>query len=754
MKRVLVCIAAVTVFLFSGIAYSEDSKQKPNVNLDEIVVKDKRVRDFVEIDVKAPTTQEIIPKEMINTLLNEAQTGSYKALEMLPSTNVQTGDAYGLALGKTLRLRGAFQGDEFLRNIEGLPVSSHGGGGDFIDFENIESINVYRGAMPVVRSFGVRNMTGGMDLSILWPKDKMGATLKQSVGSYNFTRTYARVDTGNLPTNTKIFGSFSTTSADKWRGKGGQPENRYNFEMGLSQKLGENAKFEIFGVYHELNQHDFRALTYEQASRLSVWGKYDYTRTLTGNPAVDQYYYDFTRQSYKDTMFLANIEAKLPGNSKLTIKPYYWQNVGYRYIGGGNGYRWLATQPQQYGFTGQYDFSIKPVNLSVGYWYQAMVDGLPPPLAQKRYTLNPTTAGNRSVTFAGWSSLRKVDNRNYHAPYIAADTTWGKTTFTGSLKYTYQQDPSQTFYKTAGLPDVSYDRVFDYNPAVDPEMKIRRRVWRFWEPSFSINHAFDKNMTAYFAYGTGYQFNSWNGQATAYSNNKAKFQAAGISFDQLWNQLKPERLDNFDLGFRYKGKIFSIAPTIYYSLDKNKVVTVYDAAVGAPYLQSGADATSYGAELEVTIQPPMPVPGDLMIYLSGSYNSYEFDDNIRNASNNTVRCKGKQIHDTPKYMGKLGVTYSYKGFSITPMLRYLGERYGDVENEKKIDAYEVLDLHMSYNTGKVSMFEDIKFTLSLINLLDKQYIGLVNTSDFTLSNSTSYYPGAPFTMMGGVTMKF
>ena len=77
MKRVLVCIAAVTVFLFSGIAYSEDSKQKPNVNLDEIVVKDKRVRDFVEIDVKAPTTQEIIPKEMINTLLNEAQTGSY-----------------------------------------------------------------------------------------------------------------------------------------------------------------------------------------------------------------------------------------------------------------------------------------------------------------------------------------------------------------------------------------------------------------------------------------------------------------------------------------------------------------------------------------------------------------------------------------------------------------------------------------------------------------------------------------------------
>jgi iron complex outermembrane receptor protein len=754
MKKILICLVVVLACFLSRTAFSGDTPRDPNVKLDEIVVKESAAKEFVEIDTKSPTTQEIIPKQMIDLLLNEAQTGSYKALEMLPSTNVQTGDAYGLALGKTLRLRGAFQGDEFLRNIEGLPVSSHGGGGDFIDFENIEAVNVYRGAMPAARSFGVRNMTGGMDLSILWPKDKLGVVMKQGFGSNNFKRTFARVDSGLLPSGTKLFGSFSTTSADKWRGKGGQPEGRYNFEMGLSQKLGENAKFEIFGVYHELNQHDFRALTYDQAQNLSVYGRYDYNRTLTGNPAQDQYYYDFTRQMYKDTMFLANIEVKLPGSSKLTVKPYYWENVGYRLIGAGNGYRYLATQPKQYGFTGQYDFSIKPVNLSLGYWYMSMVDGLPPPLAMKQYKLNPTTAGSAYVTFQGWASLRKVSNHNYHAPYAIAETSIGKTTLTGSLKYTYQQDPSQTFYQTAGLPDVSYDRIFDYNPGVDPDMRVRKRVWRFWEPAFSVNHAFEKNMNAYFAYGTGYQFNSWNGQSSAYTNNKAAFRAAGISFDTLWSQLEPERLDNFDLGFRYKGKMFGIAPTLYYSKDKNKTVTVYDTVVGAPYLQSNADATSYGAELEITIQPPIPVAGDLLLYLSGSYNKYEFDNNIMNASNNIVHCKGKQIPDTPQYMAKFGATYSFKGFSITPMVRYLGERYGDVENKEKIDAYALADLYMSYSTGRIGIVEDIRFSLNFLNLFNKQYIGLINTSDFTLSNSTSYYPGAPLTVMGGMTVKF
>ncbi|HBA54235.1 MAG TPA: hypothetical protein DCZ04_07210, partial [Syntrophorhabdus aromaticivorans] len=69
--------------------------------------------------------------------------------------------------------------------------------------------------------------------------------------------------------------------------------------------------------------------------------------------------------------------------------------------------------------------------------------------------------GSVYATFSGWSSLQKVGNKTYDAPYITAQTTIGKTTLMGSLKYTYVRDPSRRSYSTKGLPDVSYEDAFD-----------------------------------------------------------------------------------------------------------------------------------------------------------------------------------------------------------------------------------------------------------------------------------------------------
>jgi iron complex outermembrane receptor protein len=752
--------AGQTTTVQPGAPSSTTTPGTGNVPVTEVTVKAQKEKqanarpdDFVEIDQKSPTTDETVPKEMINILLNEAQVGSYKALEMLPSVNAQSADAYGMSLSKTLRLRGAFPSDEFLRTFEGLPVSGHGGGGDFIDFENIRAVEVYRGAMPVANSFGERNMTGGMDLSLLWPQDKFGITMKEGFGSDAFKRTYARIDSGLLPTGTAIFASFSTTTADKWRGDGGQPSNRDNFEMAVSQRLGDRAKIEIFGVYNQSGQNDYRALTYAQATHLSAFNNYDFNKVLTGVPAQDQFYYGFTRQYYKDTMFLGNIEVKPTDTTKFTMKPYYWQDNGYRLVGAANGYRYMATQPIQFGFIGQYDFSIRPVDLSLGYWYQITEDSIPTPLEMKQYTLNTTAPGSENLTYSGWTTLEKESNRNYNTPYARAKTTLCNTTLTGWLRYDDIRDPRMSYYKTAGLPDVSYDQIFNYNPQIDPTMQVASRTWHDWEPGFSVVQALKDNLTAYFAYGMGYEFDSWTGQSSAYTNNKAAFRAAGISFNELWNNLQPERLNNFDLGMRYKQGIFTVAPTIYYSLDNHKTVTVYDPVVKASYLSSSADATLYGAEIEVTARPQIPT-GTLSAYLSGSFNHDTFNSNVQTASNVVVTSKGKQIPDTPDYMAKLGVTYTYGPFSVTPLFRWMSTRYGDIQNTQRVDGNFLTDLYMSYDIKVAKYAQDVRLSLSILNLFDKRYIGLINTSDFALSNSTTFYPGAPLTVMGGIMVKF
>jgi len=105
-------------------------------------------------------------------------------------------------------------------------------------------------------------------------------------------------------------------------------------------------------------------------------------------------------------------------------------------------------------------------------------------------------------------------------------------------------------------------------------------------------------------------------------------------------------------------------------------------------------------------------------------------------------------------MAKLGVTYTYGPFSVTPLFRWMSTRYGDIQNTQRVDGNFLTDLYMSYDIKVAKYAQDVRLSLSILNLFDKRYIGLINTSDFALSNSTTFYPGAPLTVMGGIMVKF
>jgi iron complex outermembrane recepter protein len=764
--------------LVSGIQIQETRHVSQNVVLDIGPATQKvfvyAEQGFDTVPLKAPTTTDVLGKSTNDALLNEAQTGSYLAMDMLPSVNDQFGDAYGLALGKTLRLRGAFSTDEFLRNVEGSPVNDHGGGGDFIDFENVRHVTAYRGAIPTASGFGIRNMTGAEDLSVLWPREKFAAYAKQSAGEDGFLRTFARLDTGRLSTGTAAFFSYSYTEANKWRGAGGQPSGRHNGEISISQNFGNRATFQIVGIHHELKQDDFRSLTYAQATNLGLDTNYyyDYNKTLTGTSSTDINYYGYTRQTYLDTMLLADFELKLPHDSKLTVKPYYWKDSGYRWIGGSvalngvtyYGYKWMETRPQDYGFTAQYDFSLKKVNFSAGYWLQSEPDSLPPPLAQKFFAFNTGTTAKAS--FLEWTSLEKVSNRNYDAPYINANTTIGKTSLAGSLKFLHQTDPSAAYYSTTGLGNISYNAALATNPAY--LYGVNRHVWRAWEPSFSITQAFTPRLNAYFAYGQGYEATSFASVAGVYHNNQAQFQKYGYTLATLWSGLKPEHYENFDFGARYKGNFITVAPNFYILLDHHKAVTVYDPVVQLAYTRSNVDASGYGFEAEFTAHAPNLKRGALQFYFAPSYNNLEYDNNTQYASpssssvpSGVVASKGKQMVDTPQWMVKLAAMYSYNGFSVTPLVRFIGVRYGDITNKQRVSSYPLLNLSSRYTPTR-GAFQNVTLSLNAVNLLNKRYIGVINTSDFNvlnnystpaLSTAASYYPGAPRTIMGGVAFQ-
>ena len=150
-------------------------------------------------------------------------------------------------------------------------------------------MSLYRGPIPADHGFGFGDAAGALDLEVLAPSYERGATIEQKYGSFNFNRSYARIDSGKLPTNTRLFGSFSHSYADKWRGTG--DTDRLNF-------MAEGRmRFELYGLYNKYNQDEFRYLTYAQTKNLSNYREYDFTGTRTGIAAIDYANYRYNHQS-------------------------------------------------------------------------------------------------------------------------------------------------------------------------------------------------------------------------------------------------------------------------------------------------------------------------------------------------------------------------------------------------------------------------------------------------------------------------
>lgn len=105
-------------------------------------------------------------------------------------------------------------------------------------------------------------------------------------------------------------------------------------------------------------------------------------------------------------------------------------------------------------------------------------------------------------------------------------------------------------------------------------------------------------------------------------------------------------------------------------------------------------------------------------------------------------------------MIKVGVNYKIGSFSINPLIKYIGQRYGDIENTESVNSYVLLDLQATYKIPNFAFIKDSSFNITCYNLTDETYIGKINTSDFQLNGSSGYYQGVPLSIAAALDMRF
>ncbi|WP_043753876.1 TonB-dependent receptor [Imhoffiella purpurea] len=679
-----------------------------------------------------------------------AQANPYRALDLMPSVNLTGVDAYGLSVDQNaMRVRGiaASTYSNLAVTVNGTPSSvsaGRGGVGNLFDMENLESVTLWRGAQPADVGLGMGNLAGSLDLAIKAPTEEAGAHLRTSVGGDGFHKLFGRIDTGTFNGGSSLFVSGSTSESDKWRGEGGQ--SRDTFNAGFAQTFGERGSLEIYAAHNRFHRDEYRPLTYAQSRDLDRYGDLDYNADLTGVATTDADYYSYNSQQFDETNLLARFSWALTDDIQIRFSPYWLSNEGERRVGKTDKVMVIDIDQEQYGATAELVAELADQTLTLGYWTQRL-SSMPPPMSQKVYAID----AQGGLVFSKWGILADMGDRAYESPYLQLSGERGRWRYGIGLRYLSFRIPGITSYDGSGLPNVSHDTALSMNPAVVAALSTDAVTLEEWLPTLSSRVELTQTLDLKAAYGRSVG-NPWMGPLySVYMSNRKAFQKAGIPLQQLWDDLALETSDTIELGLEWRHGSLVLTPTLYYSDLSDKQVTAYDPAVGVSYLQSGVDATAYGAELEASwgLDRHWTLLGSL------SWNRNRLDDDIRAGSSALLETSGNQVPDAPEWLAKLGAQFRYGNWSLTPIARYVGRRYGDALNQESVDDYATVDLNAVYRLGKVAGMKSLEIGMSVINLFDADYISTIDVGqDDARPESIDYYPGAPFTVALSLSANF
>lgn len=700
-----------------------------NINL----YADSEIKQLETIDIETQVLEDstigsknIVSDKEIKIFGGAELISPYKAISREPGVDIRFNDPFGMDISHKIRGKSDRNIGE---TLEGLPLKGIGPGGGLstmVDIENIESISIEKGAIKADSGFGFGSDNGMVDMQVKQPSDTFEATIKQTIGTDNFSKSYVRVDSGEIAGKTKLFISSSLTEGDKWKGEG-DALDRKNLAMGISSTSNQPIEWEIYGIYNNQKSNNYKGLTYEQSKDLSQYRNLDYQTT---NPSSSDYY-DYNKQDFQTYTIFGKLKIPLSSDSSIAFRPYFLNDKGYSYSTNGTKVLdWLVNH-NTFGSVVEYETKLNDAKIKIGYWYEE--DEPPgPPTSQKL-----RTAG--TLAFDSWSKLIGVEeNHTFSAPFITYEQTFGNTTVEAGVKYLWLSSPTLVNYSTTGIGDVSYEEALSQASTVT--YTLPSHTFEIFLPNIGFTHFLNDYSSVKASYGR-----NWN--TLSYGTYNAALSDATIK--KMWANLRPEESDNFDIGYTFEKDKFAITSTLFYSFVKNVGGSFYDPVLNRTYAQNTAKAESYGLEVGTSYK----VFPNLLLSASATYNKYTFTSDIQSASNAYIACKGHQHPDVPEFFGNISAEYDINGYKIAPILRYVGKRYVDTLSQYSVDPYFIVDISVNKDII-LSNGSLLNLSLSATNLLDEKYISTFSASEINLVPETTYTVGSPRAIFASVQYKF
>jgi iron complex outermembrane receptor protein len=687
------------------------------VNLDEVLVSAVRVKSTSPV-----THSNISKKELEKRNLGQ---DIPILLNYLPSV-VTTSDA-GAGVGYTgIRVRGS-DATRVNVTINGIPYNDAESQGTFWvnmpDFtSSVENLQLQRGVGTSTNGSGAF----GASLNLLTNaiSENPFGEISSSFGSYNTQKHTVKFSTGKINDHIEISGRLSKIDSDGYIDRAWSDLKSYFLQAAY---VDDNTliKALTFGGYEKTYQA-WAGITAEQ---------------LKEDRKQNPYTYENEIDNYKQDHFQFHWNEK--------INDYWSTNLGLNYTKG-KGYFEQFKEGQ--------DFAD--------------------------YDLNPITLGGETIDETDLIRRRWLDNNfyvaNFNTTYSSENT---ELIFGASFsKYTGDHYGEIIWAEFASNSEIR-DRYY-FSDAKKNESsifgKLTHKLNNAWTLFTDIQGRFVKYETAGLTsdrdpINVDEKFSFFNPKAgiTYQSNDKNNFYLSYARANREPNRNDfenglslAEKLNDFELGWRYNSGKVRVNSNVYYMVYKDQLVlTGALDDVGAPIRATSGKSYRLGLEI------------DALVHLS---DKFIIQPNIALSNNKNVDFFAT-INEELVDLGKTNLSFSPKivasnAFVFKPtnniqfslLSKYVGEQHmGNLESTVSsndiLESYFINDFNVTYEITSNKIFKTIVFTALVNNIFNVEYVsnGYYYTYDDTWSTAgvtttvdgAGYYPQATRNFLIGVTLK-
>ncbi|WP_452232318.1 TonB-dependent receptor [Lacinutrix sp. MEBiC02595] len=291
-------------------------------------------------------------------------------------------------------------------------------------------------------------------------------------------------------------------------------------------------------------------------------------------------------------------------------------------------------------------------------------------------------------------------------------------------------------------------RLVDYRTTGLTSDRVALRVdenYSFFNPKAGITYELNTNNNIYFSYARANR----EPNRDDFENNET---------------VKPEQLNDFELGFRHQSEVFSINTNLYYMLyNEQLVLTGNRDNVGNPIRANSGDSYRLGLEIEAAVKPLEWLTIQPSITVSSNKNK----STVVSRDGSLADLGKTNISLSPEVVLSNALVFNpMNNLNLSLLTKYVGEQFmGNTDSEaSKLDSYFVNDINVSYKLDTNAFVKSITFSALVNNIFNEKYIsnGYYYTYDDTWSapdatttmEGAGYYPQATRNFLVGATLRF